>query len=128
MTGFSLKCKLAGLQSLKQDKQPSNTVVHKYVVYDQVQDAMLQGMWSREVLALPNCGAAGGANNDILWYGPRVRMGMYEGEPTRIVPHTTSGRADYFGPLLNRCCSTVLCVPSCGSVAQICIVDLRSLQ
>ena len=69
----------------------------------QVQDAMLQGMWSREVLALPNCGAAGGTHNDIQWYGPRVRMGMYEGEPTRIVPHTTSGRADYFGPLVNRC-------------------------
>ena len=43
----------------------------------QVQDAMLQGMWSREVLALPKCGAAGGANSEILWYGPRVRMGMY---------------------------------------------------
>ena len=68
----------------------------------QVQEAMLQGMWNKDVLALPNCGAAGGSSNDILWYGPRVRMGLYEAEPTRVVPHSTSGRADYFGPLVNR--------------------------
>ncbi|KAK9791857.1 hypothetical protein WJX73_005571 [Symbiochloris irregularis] len=67
-----------------------------------VQEAMLQGTWSREVLALPNCGAASEHSNHILWYGPRVRMGLYEGEPTCIVPHATSGRADYFGPLVNR--------------------------
>ena len=75
-------------------------------VGEQVQDAMLQGMWSREVLALPKCGAASGAGSQILWYGPRVRMGIYEGEPTRVVPHSTSGRADYFGPLVNRCATS----------------------
>lgn len=34
--------------------------------------------------------------------GPRVKMGMYSGTPTRVMPHTTTGRADYFGPMVNR--------------------------
>eukprot|EP00803_Ostreobium_quekettii_P000398 evm.model.scf_50.9 EVM.evm.TU.scf_50.9 scf_50:168290-169207(-) len=29
-------------------------------------------------------------------------MGIYEGKPVRVVPHTTTGRADYFGQLVNR--------------------------
>jgi hypothetical protein len=32
--------------------------------------------------------------------GPRVKMGMYSGTPTRVMPHTTTGRADYFGPMV----------------------------
>ena len=41
----------------------------------------------------------------LLWRGPRVRMGMFEGRPAAVVPHPASGRADYFGRLCNRCCS-----------------------
>ncbi|KAK9862877.1 hypothetical protein WJX84_010365 [Apatococcus fuscideae] len=37
-----------------------------------------------------------------MYAGPRVRMGIYEGAPLRIQPHTASGRADYFGRLVNR--------------------------
>ena len=29
-------------------------------------------------------------------------MGIYEGVPTRVCPHSTSGRADYWGPFVNR--------------------------
>ena len=39
----------------------------------------------------------------LLWRGPRVRMGMYEGQPVSVAPHAASGRADYFGPVCNRC-------------------------
>ena len=35
-------------------------------------------------------------------YGPRVKMGIYEGVPTHICPHSTSGRCDYWGPFVNR--------------------------
>ena len=38
----------------------------------------------------------------LLWRGPRVRMGMFEGQPVAVVPHPASGRADYFGTLCNR--------------------------
>ena len=40
---------------------------------------------------------------EVVWVGPRARMGISEAIPNRVVPHTTSGRADYFGPLVNRC-------------------------
>ena len=53
--------------------------------------------WKREVLP-----------RAIFWsiwmcrYGPRVRMGIYEGVPQSICPHSTSGRCDYWGPFVNR--------------------------
>ena len=34
--------------------------------------------------------------------GPRVRMGLFEGQPVSVMPHPASGRADYFGTLCNR--------------------------
>ena len=63
----------------------------------QVQDAMMQGMWPDEVLALPGCAAELGSASEVIWFGPRVRMGIFDGEPVRVLPHATSGRADYFG-------------------------------
>ena len=68
----------------------------------QVQDAMMQGMWVDDVLALPNCAAELGEDEQLAWFGPRVRMGLFDGEPVRVMPHATSGRADYFGPVINR--------------------------
>ena len=64
----------------------------------------MQGMWVDDLLALPNCGAELGENSQVVWFGPRVRMGLFDGEPVRVLPHATSGRADYFGPVINRCC------------------------
>lgn len=56
-----------------------------------------------QVLALPSAGEElSPATGELLFRGPRVRMGIYRGSPTRIVPHTSTGRADFFGPLVNR--------------------------
>ena len=70
----------------------------------QIQEFMLQKGtgWNEEVLDLPGCRPEMTPGGHLIWYGPRVKMGMYEGRPTNIMPHTTSGRADYFGPLVNR--------------------------
>lgn len=38
----------------------------------------------------------------IVVRGPRAKMGIYSGVPSHVMPHTTTGRADYFGPLVNR--------------------------
>ena len=46
--------------------------------------------------------SAGCAQGQLLWRGPRVKMGLFEGSPTAVVPHPASGRADYFGTLCNR--------------------------
>lgn len=43
-------------------------------------------------------------HGNVMFSGPRVKMGVYAGGPTRVMPHTTTGRADYFGPLVSECC------------------------
>ncbi len=55
-----------------------------------------------QALELPKADEVFDDNNQAIFRGPRVRMGIYRGRPTRIVPHTSTGRADYFGPLVNR--------------------------
>lgn len=68
----------------------------------QVQEEMVNEVWSNEALQLGPCRPLYGPSNEVLFLGPRVKMGIYEGRPNRICPHTTTGRADYFGPFVNR--------------------------
>lgn len=68
----------------------------------QVQEALRQICWTPETLQLPNCSPVLDASCHLLFSGPRVRMGLHEGVPARIQPHITTGRADYFGKLVNR--------------------------
>jgi hypothetical protein len=55
-------------------------------------------------------------HGNVMFRGPRVKMGIYCGTPTRVIPHTTTGRADYFGPVVgaawHMCCLFVwnICV------------------
>ena len=58
--------------------------------------------WREDVLTLPHCQAQVGGRHGLIFIGPRIKMGIYEGFPTRVAPHTTTGSADYFGPLVNR--------------------------
>ena len=58
--------------------------------------------WREDVLTLPHCQAQVGGRQGLIFVGPRIKMGIYEGIPTRVAPHTTTGSADYFGPLVNR--------------------------
>ena len=67
-----------------------------------MQQQLLEAAWSDRVLALPGCGPALNTSMEVIWVGPRARMGIWESVPNRVVPHTTSGRADYFGTLVNR--------------------------
>lgn len=69
----------------------------------QVQDTMMHSSWDPQILQLPNCSVAMNDRDECVWNGPRVRMGICEGSPASVSPHTTSGRADYFGPVVNRC-------------------------
>ena len=67
------------------------------------QIALLQYPWSKEVLALDVCcEAAPDAQGCPTLRGPRVNVGAYEGVPSMVVPHPSMGRADYFGPMVNR--------------------------
>ena len=68
----------------------------------QLQEVMVQGMWGNEILSLPHCSAELTEAGELLYFGPRVRIGMCEGVPTMVMPHTTSGRADFWGSFVNR--------------------------
>lgn len=63
---------------------------------------MLRGSWSKDILALPTCQTEVDAHSLVIWNGPRICMGICDGEPSLVCPHSTSGRADYFGPVVNR--------------------------
>ena len=63
---------------------------------------MVNEIWSDDTLNLSPCQPVHGDDGQVLFMGPRVKVGIYEGQPTRICPHTTTGRADYFGPFVNR--------------------------
>eukprot|EP00775_Hariotina_reticulata_P012684 gene12684-12814_t len=84
-----------------------------------VQEALMEVNWSKQcgqqlldiiiemlVLDLPGAGqvlsAMQGAIQVPQFRGPRARIGIYRGVPTRITPHSATGRADYFGQLVNR--------------------------
>ncbi|KAK9828712.1 hypothetical protein WJX72_001669 [[Myrmecia] bisecta] len=68
------------------------------------QEALLGVAWGSAVLALGSCKPMiSETTQTLVWQGPRVKMGIYEGVPTKVTPHSTTGRADYFGPFVNRC-------------------------
>ena len=50
----------------------------------QVQEEMLAnvGAWTQTVLSLPGCHAEQGVDGRLVFYGPRVQCGIYEGTPT----------------------------------------------
>eukprot|EP00955_Chlamydomonas_euryale_P018003 191429-Chlamydomonas_euryale.AAC.1 len=63
---------------------------------------MLEVPWTRAMLSLPGLGPELGARGEAVMWGPRAKMGLYHSVPTKVCAHSTSGRADYFGPLVNR--------------------------
>ncbi|KAG2502119.1 hypothetical protein HYH03_000611 [Edaphochlamys debaryana] len=68
-----------------------------------VQELMMEVAWSAPMLALPSCHEElQPLTGAVLFRGPRIKAGVYQGFPTRVSPHSTTGRADYFGPLVNR--------------------------
>ncbi|DBA97014.1 TPA: hypothetical protein ACH3X1_015296 [Trebouxia sp. C0004] len=78
----------------------------------QVQEEMLGVHWREDVLT--HCQAPVWGKQGLSFVGPRIKMGVYEGVPTRVAPHT-NGSADYFGPLVNR-------------AARFCTIDQLSLS
>ena len=68
----------------------------------QVQAEMTAGHWDEDILELPQCAVGVDEDGEMIWNGPRVRMGICEGSPESLSPHKTSGRADYFGKVVNR--------------------------
>ena len=78
--------------------------------------------WREDVLTLPHCQAQVGGRHGLIFIGPRIKMGIYEGVPTRVAPHTTTGSADYFGPLVNRYTAPLMShLGMCVSILCLCL-------
>lgn len=67
-----------------------------------LQQLLVIADWTPEMLQLPPMKAEWSEDGSLLFRGPRVKTGVYKGEPRSITPHSTTGRADYWGPLVNR--------------------------
>lgn len=76
----------------------------------ELQVKLLSLDWPRDVRAVKEVPEAeelyldleGQDSQVLVWSGLRAKCGVFEGTPTSIEPHRTTGRADYFGPLVNR--------------------------
>eukprot|EP01025_Chloroclados_australasicus_P000524 TRINITY_DN10251_c1_g1_i12.p1 TRINITY_DN10251_c1_g1~~TRINITY_DN10251_c1_g1_i12.p1 ORF type:complete len:527 (-),score=50.69 TRINITY_DN10251_c1_g1_i12:1008-2588(-) len=67
-----------------------------------VQERVLKHVWMDKITKQEGFRKEYSREGTLLFNGPRLKVGLYEGIPTQIMPHTTTGRADYFGPLVNR--------------------------
>lgn len=77
----------------------------------ELQVRLLEEPWPAETLEfqetqeefIPETGHVDNAKSPgLLWRGLRAKCGIFEGLPTSIEPHKSTGRADYFGLLVNR--------------------------
>ncbi|CAG9462765.1 unnamed protein product [Pedinophyceae sp. YPF-701] len=68
--------------------------------------------WPRELLQHPDCATTRDSQGRVLLSGLSLRVGIYEGLPTQVIPHPKTGRADYFGPFINR--AARLCYSACN--------------
>jgi len=64
-----------------------------------IQEYMASYSWSKEVLDL--FGERVDDKGNVLQRGPQVCLGIGFGHPYYSMPHPNTGRADYFGPIVN---------------------------
>jgi hypothetical protein len=67
-----------------------------------LQQILLLADWTPEMLSLPPLQPVWDKEGQLLFRGPTVKTGIYRGIPRSVNPHSTTGRADYWGELVNR--------------------------
>ncbi|CAG9463289.1 unnamed protein product [Pedinophyceae sp. YPF-701] len=58
--------------------------------------------WPPKLMNMKYCAPTWDEDGAFIRGGLRVKIGVCEGRPLRVMPHPATGRADYFGPLVNR--------------------------
>jgi len=71
------------------------------VVFGALQERLLEADWPKNVLAHHACEKCV-MMDTVMFNGPRVKVGMASGSVFKKTTSKTTGRADYFGPLLNH--------------------------
>lgn len=65
------------------------------------QSQLLEAEWPTEILEQPQCQVQYDMENNVIFRGLSVRMGVHWGEPVSEKDPVTN-RMDYFGPMVNR--------------------------
>lgn len=65
------------------------------------QNQLLEAEWPTEILEQPQCSVQYDTENNVIFRGLSVRMGIHWGEPVSEKDPVTN-RMDYFGPMVNR--------------------------
>jgi hypothetical protein len=66
-----------------------------------LQSTLLQLSWPADLLALPAFGPELDSQGRLVFYGPRMKVGLCVGQPSSIQPDH-KGRADYHGASVNQ--------------------------
>ena len=66
-----------------------------------MQSTLMHVTWPADVLAVPAFAPELDAQGRLVFYGPRMKMGICTGRPTSIQPDHM-GRADYHGASINQ--------------------------
>ena len=66
-----------------------------------VQQHLLEVDWPPEILSTVHCAEVQDADENVIYRGLSVRMGIHWGEPV-CEPDPVTRRMDYFGPMVNR--------------------------
>lgn len=81
----------------------------------QVQQNLVNADWPSEILDTDQCCTVTDAENNEIFRGLSVRMGIHWGSPV-CEPDVITGRMDYFGPMVNRA-SRISSVADGGQIA-----------
>lgn len=65
------------------------------------QNQLLEAEWPTEIMEQPQCSVQYDTENNVIFRGLSVRMGIHWGEPVSEKDPVTN-RMDYFGPMVNR--------------------------
>ena len=66
-----------------------------------MQEAMMYAEWPENILKYEKFKVEHGSTGQLLFRGPRLKMGVCEGQPKTIAPDHM-GRADYHGTSVNQ--------------------------
>lgn len=65
--------------------------------------SLLQCQWPDEVLRHKHAGTVHDDKGNLLYKGPAPRISILSGRVHQVAPHKATGRAEYFGPVVNTC-------------------------
>ncbi|KHC71979.1 adenylate cyclase [Candida albicans SC5314] len=81
----------------------------------QVQQNLVTADWPSEILETDQCCVVSDSENNTIFRGLSVRMGIHWGSPV-CEPDVITGRMDYFGPMVNRA-SRISAIADGGQIA-----------